>query len=289
MNVCPICKQNKTATSFPFKHYQVFICKNCGFRWLDPQPTDAELSQIYSDQYFLDEGDAEITEIVHRLKRATASLYLEQLVMGVPTSQPRGSLLEIGCGMGDFLLEAQSKGFNVSGLEVTDHLVELANRRLGLSSVQKGYLESSTFNKESFDVIANFDVIEHVRDPVDFMLNVNKLLKKSGKVYIVTPSLDSWSAKLLGRNWMEYKVEHLSYFNRMAISLLLEKTGFHNIKFHANYKVLNFDYINRHFVRFPVTGISPLVNLVRKTTPAKLAYMPIKVIASGMAVVAEKR
>ncbi len=289
MNICPICKQNKVVLAFPFKRYQVYACRNCGFQWLDPQPTDSELSEIYSDQYFLDEGDAKITELVNKIKRATARLYLEQLVKEISPSLNHASLLEIGCGMGDFLLEAQSEGFNVSGLEVTDHLVELANRRLGSTSVQKGYLESSRFDKESFDVVANFDVIEHVRNPVDFLMHVNSLLKESGKVYIVTPSLDSFSAKLLGRNWMEYKVEHISYFNQKSISLLLEQAGFQHIKFISNQKILNFDYIHRHFVRFPVKGLSPLVNLARNLIPDKLAYMPIKVVASGMAVIAEKR
>ena len=289
MNTCVICNSPEIAKKFPFRHYTVYACGNCRFQWLDPQPTDAELEEIYSNQYFLDEGDAEITELVNKLKRATAGLYLEQLIKGDLSSISGLSLLEIGCGMGDFLLEAQSRGFKVSGLEVTDHLVEFTNRRLGISSVQKGFIETSNFQKESFDVIAFFDVIEHVRDPMDFMTRVNGLLKRNGKAYIVTPSLDSWSAKLLGKNWMEYKVEHLSYFNKKAITLLLEKTGFHKISFHSNYKILNFDYINRHFVRFPVKGISPLLNLARKLTPHKLAYLPVKVIASGMAVIAEKR
>ncbi|SRR5258706_2426066 len=288
MNTCRICNQKNVGVDFSFNQYQIYGCRNCKFRWLNPQPTDEELSEIYSNQYFLDEGAAEITEMVNKLKRATAGLYLEQLIKDTSTFQLQASLLEIGCGMGDFLLEAQSKGFAVSGLEVTDYLVQLANHRLGFSGVQKGYLESSGFNKESFDVVAFFDVIEHVRDPLDFMARVNGLLRKSGKVYIVTPSLDSWSAKLLGKNWMEYKVEHLSYFSKKSITLLLEQTGFHKIKFHSNYKVLNFDYINRHFVRFPVRAISPLINFARKLTPDKLVYMPLKLVASGIAVIAEK-
>src|ERR1700690_1125735 len=230
MDICSICNDNNVIEGFSFRLYTVYICSKCGFRWLHPQPTDAELAEIYSDQYFLDEGDAEITEIVNKLKRATARLYLEQLVHGGSPSSSELTLLEIGCGMGDFLLEAQSRGFKVSGLEVTDHLVELANRRLGASSVQKGLIETSTFQKDAFDVIAFFDVMEHVRHPVDFMWHVNSLLRKNGKAYIVTPSLDSWSAKLLGHNWMEYKVEHLWYFNKKAIKLLLEKTGFQEIR-----------------------------------------------------------
>ena len=289
MYTCPICKENKTSEGFSFNKCKVCFCDYCGFQWLQPQPTDAELLEIYSKEYFLDEGDVEITEIVNKLKRATAGLYLEQLVRENSSSPKELSLLEIGCGMGDFLLEAQSRGFKVSGLEVTDHLVNFSNRRLGASCVRKGFIETADFQKESFDTVAFFDVIEHVRNPVDFMTRVNSLLKIKGNAYIVTPSLDSWSAKLLGKNWMEYKVEHLSYFNKKAITLLLEKTGFHKIRFQPNYKILNFDYINRHFVRFPVTGFSPLLNLARKLTPDKLAYMPVKIIASGMAVIAEKR
>lgn len=289
MDVCSACNHREIAITFPFGDYWICTCKNCGFRWLNPQPTEQALSEIYSEQYFLDEGDSEVTEIVNKLKRATAGLYLDQLTKNSPTSLEKLSLLEIGCGMGDFLLEAQAKGFDVAGLEVTDYLVEFANHRLGFPCVHKGRIESSGLLKESFDVIVFFDVIEHVNSPFDFMTHVNALLKKSGEIYIVTPSLDSWSAKLLGKNWMEYKIEHLSYFNKMAIIHLLERTGFQNIKFYPNYKVLNFDYINRHFLRFPVKGISPLINLVRKILPDKWAYLPINIIASGMAVIAEKR
>lgn len=290
MQKCIICGSDQASNqTFRFHLYYVYVCQNCGFRWLDPQPTEEELSKIYTDHYFLDEGKTEITELVNQLKRATARLYLEQLVQRDDPSPSELSLLEIGCGRGDFLLEAQSKGFRVYGLEVTDHLVEFANRRLGVSSIQKGFIETSNFEKESFDIVAFFDVIEHVRNPVDFLMRVRSLLKKNGKVFLVTPSLDSWSSKLLGNNWMEYKVEHLSYFNKKSISLLLEKTGFHKIRFHPNYKVLNFDYIDRHFVRFSVKGISPLLNFVRTLTPDKLAYLPVKVVASGMAVIADKQ
>jgi 2-polyprenyl-3-methyl-5-hydroxy-6-metoxy-1,4-benzoquinol methylase len=290
MQTCIICASDQALNqSFRFHHYHVCICPNCGFHWLDPQPTEAELSNIYTDHYFLDEGQPEITELVNQLKRATARLYLEQLVQKDGSSPSGLSLLEIGCGMGDFLLEAQAEGFKVSGLEVTDHLVEFANRRLGVSSIQKGFIETANFQNESFDIIAFFDVIEHVRNPVDFMGRVQSLLKKNGKVFLVTPSLDSWSAKLLGKNWMEYKVEHLSYFNNKSLSLLLEKAGFHHIRFLPNYKILNFDYINRHFVRFPVKGISPLLKVVRTLVPDRLAYLPVKVVASGMAVIADKQ
>ena len=65
MDTCSICNENKVAMAFPFADYAVCICNNCGLHWLSPQPTDAELDKIYSNQYFLDEGAADITEIVN--------------------------------------------------------------------------------------------------------------------------------------------------------------------------------------------------------------------------------
>ena len=234
-------------------------------------------SRISQEHYFL-----------WRKKRATSSI--EKIKDKVKLLNKR--VLDIGCGYGSLSSLLLDGGASVWATEVDRKKMKFAVGKLGLNDKFTPKLvenEMLPFDRDFFDVIFIFDVIEHVRNPLDFMARVNSLLRKSGKAYIVTPSLDSWSAKLLGRNWMEYKIEHLSYFNRKAITLLLEKSGFHNIKFYSNYKVLNFDYINRHFVRFPVKGMSPLMNLVRKITPDKLAYMPVKVIASGMAVIAEKR
>ena len=291
MASCPVCGYQKTVAGPVFQSYRVAICDSCGVQFLDPQPDDDELSKIYSDNYFLGGEDAGSRELVNSMKRSTANIYLEQFLKETKSDKKEeraGSLLEIGCGMGDFLMEAQSKGFHVSGLEVSDYLIQLTNKRLGSNSVEKGVIEASSFQPESFDIIAFFDVIEHVRNPITFMKKVNELLKPSGKIFLVTPSLDSWSARLLGKHWMEYKVEHLFYFNQKSLKLLLEQTGFHNIRFIPNYKILNFDYINRHFVRFPVPGLTPVLGIIRKITPDKLALTPIRFIASGMGVIAEK-
>jgi 2-polyprenyl-3-methyl-5-hydroxy-6-metoxy-1,4-benzoquinol methylase len=288
MTQCMICNKNNTSLGFVFHNYNVYSCSNCGFQWLSPQPTDKELAEIYSDSYYL--GDKDDEEMVNVLKRGTASLYLDQLLMVSNWNKSElnsRSVLEIGCGRGDFLLEARSQGFNVSGLEVNDHLVRLANQRLGSDFVKKGDIEASSFKTESFDAIVLFDVIEHVRNPELFLHRVKELLKATGRVYMATPSLDSWSARLFRKQWMEYKVEHLSYFNRKSLKLLLEKTGFRNVRFMPNYKILNIDYINHHFVRFPVKGFTPLMGSLRRIIPEKLARMPIKLIASGMAVIAE--
>lgn len=70
------------------------------------------------------------------LKGATAKLYLDTIVPFVRAPKPR--LLEIGCGSGDSLIEAQSRGFEVEGLEYSEHAATDANARLGCSAVRVG-------------------------------------------------------------------------------------------------------------------------------------------------------
>lgn len=285
-STCPICASVNIAGYAPKFGYEVFRCESCGVQWLNPQPDDQTLERIYNEHYFLGSEDGQDMTQVWEMKRATARVYLDQLAAA--TGKRRGRMLEVGCGTGDFLVEAQRDGYEVEGVEVSAHAVETANTKLGAALVRQGILEDFPVECGGFDVAAMFDLVEHVRQPGVFLKQVHQLLKPGGVAFIVTPSLDSWSAKLLGKNWMEYKLEHLWYFNRRAIQIALEGAGFKNISTAPNYKVLSFDYINRHFQRFTVPALTPLLGALRKATPEALAKRPVKLVASGMAVFAEK-
>jgi 2-polyprenyl-3-methyl-5-hydroxy-6-metoxy-1,4-benzoquinol methylase len=204
----------------------------------------------------------------------------------VRADKPR--LLEIGCGSGDFLIEAQSRGFEVEGLEYSEHAATAANTRLGRQAVRVGSPEEGCLPANRYDVISAFDVIEHLRDPKKSLNHLSAALKPRGLLVIVTPSLNSWSRRLLGRLWMEYKTEHLTYFSRSSLTRLLQATGFDAVQFFPNYKVLSLDYISFHFERFPVPVVGPFVQVFRRILPNKLVHRPTKIVASGITALARK-
>jgi SAM-dependent methyltransferase len=265
----------------------VYRCAGCGLQFLDPQPDDKTLGEIYSAHYFLGDDTRESEARVLALKRGTAAIYLDQLRRELPMASAK--LLELGCGRGEFLMEAQARGFDVYGVEYSPHATKSANERLGSQRVEAGTIEESSLADDTFDVCVFADVVEHVRDPMRFLAAVRRVLKPGGVVYIVTPSLDSWSARLLGKKWMEYKVEHLSYFGRASITRALEGSGFAEVRVLRNPKVLSLDYIAHHFKRFPVPVWSFMVGCVRALTPAFIAHKQIRVVASGMVAMARKR
>lgn len=276
--------------SFPRRstvpNYALRACPECKLEFLDPQPDDAALAAIYSDRYFLGETSVEAAERRSKMKSATGALYLDALASLIRTAN--ADLLEIGCGHGEVLLEARRRGFRVSGVEISAHAAEAANWRLGAPAVSVGSIETLALARDHFDAVLAADVIEHVRDPEGWLLRIWELLVPGGILLLITPSLDSWSRRALRSRWMEYKLEHLHYFSAASIRLLLERCSFAEIRISPSRKVLTIDYISRHFDRFRVPVLSPLIRLLRGALPAALAHRLLLVSASGLMATARK-
>jgi SAM-dependent methyltransferase len=154
--------------------------------------------------------------------------------------------------------------------------------------VQRGEIETVTLPKGTADVVVFCDVIEHVRDPRSFLDLVHSCLRPGGLVFAVTPSTDSWSRRLMGERWMEYKTEHLFYFSRRSLDHLLKQHGFGAIEFHPTVKSLSFDYVRAHFRRFQVPFWSRTVELAGRMIPSRLARREFRIAASGITAMARK-
>ncbi len=283
---CPICCGNEIVEQLQVSVYKVFRCSECHVEFLDPQPAPEILAKVYSASYFFSEREGVSETDVLRLKRRTAELYINKL-LSMRDGQ-RGRLLEIGCGSGDFLLQARDSGFQVRGIETSEHAAATANRRLGVEVVECGEVDTVALPDGEFDVAAFSDVIEHVRDPQGFLQRVHRCLRPGGLVFIVTPSTDNWSRRLMGKRWMEYKTEHLFYFDRRSLERLLTECNFGTVQFHRNFKTLSFNYVRAHFRRYPIPIWSRALEMAGRIIPEKLARRPVKVISSGVIATASK-
>lgn len=277
---CPVCGGKRLHYTFSQHGFRVVRCADCRFMLLNPQPSPAELREIYSETYFLGDDTDEGRARVAQMKAATARLYLDHI------HQYRGAqggrLLEIGCGQGDLLVEAQRAGYDVVGVEISSSAARTASDRLGGGKVICGEIESVALRDNHFDVCVLSDVIEHVRDPVAFLATIRRLLRTDGVLFIATPSLDSWSAKLLRQNWMEMKPEHLSYFDTNTIQHAFYQTGFAQAIVQPGRKMLNLDYVTHHFSRYPVPVVTSLVEAIRTLVPQSLRRVNMPIVASGM-------
>ncbi len=297
LHACPLCQS--TALTYQFTHGTTPIvrCAGCALLMRNPQPSDAELAAIYTDTYFLGTAPADAPETgafareVHALKRATAAGYLDRIeaYCGWTAETRRGRrLLEIGSGLGNLLIEARERGYEVTGVEYAAASVARANQRLGAPVVVEGTAESAPLAPGTFDVCVFADVIEHTRDPLAVVTRAWDLLAPGGTLFVAVPSLDSWSAKLMRQAWMEFKAEHLFYFDSRTLESLLVRAGFEGVRIARGRKTLSADYVIAHFDRFPVAVLSPMGRLARRVVPGPLRRRRMGVVASGIDVLARK-
>lgn len=294
VGACPVCDGRRLHYAFSAQSHRVVRCADCRLVLLNPQPSDRELDAIYGDHYFIGHDEtAGGPGPIHaaELKAATARQYLRLLARY--RGDGAGTLLEVGCGHGDLLLEARRMGYAVTGVELAPAAADRAARRLReadegttAGAVWCGRLEDLALPSGGFDVCVLADVIEHARDPLALLAAVRRALRPGGTLLLATPSLDSWSARLLRRNWMEFKPEHLSYFDPQTIQTLLLRAGFGGVIVRPGWKVLSLDYVAGHFASYAVPVVGRLVRTVARLAPWRLRRLPVPVVASGMVVMA---
>jgi len=282
---CPVCRGRRTPYAFSVPDARVVRCADCDFLFLNPQPSDEILRKIYSGEYFCGANDERMRGHVATLKTATAESYLDLLAQ---RGFPRGRLLEVGCGDGYQLHAAEQRGYDVTGIEYSEFAAAKARAGLARGQVLVGELTSVALEPESFDVCILADVIEHVRDPRAFLAAVWRVLRPGGAVLIATPSTDSWSARVMGGGWMEFKTEHMSYFSRHSLQSLLWQTGFEAVHEEPGRKVVSLRYVAAHFERYPVPLWTPLMRAFTGLLPRSSVEQPRHLAGSGMLVFATK-
>lgn len=100
-------------------------------------------------------------------------------------------ILEIGCGNGMFLKRLTGEGHETFGLEINKASAKILNEN-GLKVFCKNIQSFSEEYKNSFDIVACFQVLEHIYDINTFLNSAVKLLKKGGSLIISVPNNDSF-------------------------------------------------------------------------------------------------
>lgn len=151
-----------------------------------------------------------------------------------------GTLLDIGCATGGFLLEAKEMGWQTMGIDLSSWAVERAKSR-GLSDMHLGTIHDFTPSRP-VDVATMLDFIEHDTDPVSTIEKLKNIVRPGGLLYITTPDIGSLTAKLLRSRWWGINPLHLSFFSRTTMRRLLEEHGFTVIRANSYTRVFTLGY-----------------------------------------------
>jgi 2-polyprenyl-3-methyl-5-hydroxy-6-metoxy-1,4-benzoquinol methylase len=264
--VCNLCGADKTRPFMRRQGYSVVACESCDLVYVSPRATLAALAQHYNGnessriQYYLDGEPADRRSFAPVLER------LERL-------QPaKGQLLDVGPNVGSCLALARERGWQVAGIEINAEAARYCRETRGLE-VRAGTLEDEPFPPATFDAVLMGDVIEHLPDPRQALVQVRALLKPGGMLLISTPDIAGWA----GRALQVKPEEHIYYFSPRTMKAMLEQAG---------YEVVEITPFDRHhnitaMVHSTTFGglfqtLAPFFRLARRIFGDVILRLPIK-------------
>jgi 2-polyprenyl-3-methyl-5-hydroxy-6-metoxy-1,4-benzoquinol methylase len=143
----------------------------------------------------------------------------------IENSKGTGTLVDIGSGSGYFADYMNRKGWNVTGIELSEPAREYSISKFGLTVVFP--TEISAIKDESADCVTLWHVMEHLYEPVMWLREINRILKDDGKCIIALPNIQSADAGWFGNGWAALDVpRHLWHFSLATLQAFIKGHGF---------------------------------------------------------------
>ena len=211
---CPACNKDKHKYKFTKNGMKYVECEDCKTFYVNPRPTSDVLDWFYkSSPNYAYWSDFVFTATEKTRREKIFVPRVEKLIeLCAKYKIKTDSLLEIGSGYGTFCSEVKSRNiFNrIVAVEPTPNLAETC-RSKGLEVIEKPVERIKFKNSDLFDVVANFEVIEHLFSPADFIRGMNKLLKTGGLLVLTCPNGKGFDIETLGVVSDTIDHEHLNY------------------------------------------------------------------------------
>ena len=244
--VCPLCG-SAFSLLYNLPHSKIVKCEQdfCGFVFAETQPSDGDLQKIYNTIYYL-EGD---TDTEKAEKPNSDALKFEQhfafLLNRFDLSTAR--IMDYGCGIGNFLEVVQRAGIAAPvGVELND--------RARAHAREKGFrVEKSIEAHEgkSIDVVYMNDVIEHLRDPVEELGKIRRVLTQGGALFVVTMDINGLKARLLKDRWaLITDPTHFYFYTAKTLKSTLLQAGFSLVSEEIFYVRFGHHNIPRQAIQF---------------------------------------
>lgn len=199
----------------------------------NPQDDGSTLARVYAKH----EDAAYELEYANRERSGRAHLDLVSKYQAGPAR-----LLDVGCATGIFVQLAREAGWDAIGIDASEWMIARARGRCPMGTFKVATVEKIGFPPGSFEVVTFWDVLEHVRAPVEMLERVRGWLVPDGLVCLSVPNVESCVARVMGKRWVLLLREHLWYFSPETIGVALERAGFETME--TRTKLVEFSLAN---------------------------------------------
>ena len=222
-NKCPWCGSEKAQINLWLKDeflskedFHICECLSCGLLYTMPRPNKEKIGEYYkSEEYYSHQENKK--GFIPRLYESVKKVNLKHKYNLATQGLNVGKMLDIGCGVGDFLHTAEAHGWKCTGVEPSEDAKAIAKTKTKADIINSEDMEN--IPDASFDLITMWHVLEHVDDLKWQIEQLHRLTKTKGRIVIAVPNYKSYDAQYYKELWAAYDVpRHLSHFNKTVLT-----------------------------------------------------------------------
>lgn len=265
---CPVClfkpsKKYFLASSDTYKdskniELKVNICDHCKSFYLKEFIEESKIDEYYPKSYYTKENKLDTESFNFKVRECSYSFFkgyplkksltFKLLFFSIAysiffwhrfgrfpnhlkdTSNP--SMLEIGYGGGNYLLDLKNLGWHCYGVDV--------DQFNATQLIEKGILvadkfEKLDFDKNKLDYIYSYHAFEHIYDIDSAMKNSFNLLSEKGIFKLCVPMSDGLLPRIFKRYWYDLGVPiHKQIYSYIGVQALAKRHGFKISKYKYN-------------------------------------------------------
>jgi len=126
--------------------------------------------------------------------------FAQGLITGLLSPHKNEKILDIGCGTGNQLMSLSKAGFNLSGVDASPAMIEIARDRLGnRCELKTGRAEDLPFSDNEFDIALLINTLEFLDDPLSALREAGRVSRKKVLICVMNSlSLYSLGARIQG-------------------------------------------------------------------------------------------
>ena len=253
---CPVCFSDRISWhKTDYKGIRIYKCRDCRIEFMNPQYTDEYLSEFYTkylgndDKHHYYKDNITARSLIHNVNLKEIEHYIKP-----------GRFLSIGTGNGLDLSEARKLGWQAEGYDVDTASVKLISDNLGFE-VKSGKFAGIEYPEKYFDCVYVNHVLEHPKNPGEYIHKFKKIIKPGGLLFIACPNIKSFSSLI--KNFLEFTGirksrakhydtwQHLIYYSPQKLKRVLEKKYDFNVVKYGNCVEINMKN------KKPSTGMLP--------------------------------
>ena len=233
--ICPWCGSEKTQIHLWIKdefltheEFQIHECQKCGLLFTEPRPSKDKIGEYYkSEEYYSHQENKH--GFIPKVYESVKSINLKHKYKIATKGIKAGKILDIGCGVGDFLNTMEKHDWECTGVEPSEEAKTIARKRIKANLYAPE--EINQMPNASFDMITMWHVLEHVDDLKWQVEQSTRLIKPNGRIVIAVPNYKSYDAEYYKELWAAYDVpRHLNHFNKKSLSNIFKTNGLNLLK-----------------------------------------------------------